>query len=74
MMSDMEAISELFERAKERVQPENLRFPREWWMVMLCLLAWGVFWELAERHEDNAHAQFMIWLIVLTVWWVVDAL
>lgn len=70
----MEAFIEVLESAKERVQPEHVQFRREWWLVMLSLLAWGVFWEMAERHQDNAHAQFLTWLAVLTVWWVVDVL
>ena len=70
----MEAFVERLEQAKEQVRPEHLFFQREWWMVMLCLLAWGVFWEVAERHEDNAHAQILTWLAVLMVWVVVDTL
>lgn len=73
-MKDMEALADLLERAKQRVQPEHVVFPREWWLVMLSLLAWGLFWEMAERHQGNAHAQFMTWLAVLMVWLAVDML
>lgn len=68
----MDATVEILERAKERVQAEHVVFRREWWIVMLSLLAWGVFWEIAERHEDNAHAQFMTWVAVLLVWMLMD--
>lgn len=71
---DMQAFVERLEAAKEQVRPEGVLFPREWWMVMLCLLAWGLFWEMAERHEDNAHAQILTWLAVLLVWVAADML
>lgn len=71
-MDDM--MDEYLERVKEAIQPGETRFLREGWMVMLSLLAWGVFWEMAERHEGNAHAQFLTWLAVLLVWWAVDVL
>ena len=67
-------IDVLLEKAKEGVALEEVVFPREWWMVMLSLLAWGLFWAMAERHQDNAHAQFLTWLAVLMAWWAVDVL
>lgn len=70
---EREAAIDFLGRVEEHALPENVFFRREWWMVMLSLLAWGAFWEIAERHEDNAHAQFLTWLAVVLAWMAVDA-
>lgn len=66
----MEASIDVLERAKEYVEAGDLVFRREWLWVMCSFMAWGMFWDVAERHQ-GAHGQFITWLTVFLAWWVV---
>lgn len=58
-----------FEMAREAVQVEALRFPRSFVYIALSILAWQVFWGLADRNQHNRNSQTMAWLFVfLAVW------
>ena len=69
-----QAVIELLEGLKEEVKAEDVYFRRDVWMVTLCLLTWGLFWAMAERHQENAHAQFLTWLAMFLAFSVVNAL
>lgn len=56
----------------EHAQPEDLRFERSCFYLWASIMAWGVFWELAERHHDQPHAQFMVWTLVFVAAWITD--
>ena len=60
------------ERAAENVQAEDVQFRREWFYVTAAVLAWRVFWELADRNQDNVHTQHMAWIIVFVAVWLAN--
>ena len=55
---------DLLEMAAEGAEERELGFPRHWFYVFTSILAWGLFWEMADRHQDNPHVQFLTWLAV----------
>lgn len=66
-------LDDLMERAEE-VQAEDLRFGRHWFYLMASVLAWGLFWEMADRNHDNPHAQYLAWMAVFVAFWLADRL
>lgn len=63
---------DLLDRAAERVQAHGLRFERAGFYVIASILAWRVFWELADRNHDNPHAQTVTWVVVCLALWIAD--
>ena len=59
------------ERLVEGVQAEELHLPRNFIYIAGAVLAWAAFWELAERHHENAAAQTMAWTFVFIAVWAV---
>ena len=33
----------------------------------------GLFWEFADRHHENPHAQYLAWTAVFVAVWLIDA-
>lgn len=58
----------------EQVQPEDLQYTRDFFWLAASILAWGLFWEFADREHDNPHAQFLVWTIVFVAAWFTDNL
>jgi hypothetical protein len=71
-MVDETFVQSVIERLLDRAQPEDLQFERGYFYLWASIMAWGVFWELAERHHDEPHAQFMVWTFVFVAAWVTD--
>jgi len=59
----MEAVNDLVDKAMEQVRSEDLRFTRPFFYVAASVLAWYVFWEMADRRNDR-HTQTMAWTFV----------
>ena len=53
------------------VEEADVRFPRHWFYVITSILAWGLFWEIADRQPDNPHVQFLTWLVVSLALYIV---
>jgi len=62
--------AEVLERAMEGATAADVRFPRPSFYFAASVLAWVVFWELAERNQQNPHSQAMAWLFVFVAAWV----
>ena len=71
-MADQTSSSNTFENAVENVQAQELRFRREWFYFMASVLAWGLFWEIAERRQENPHAQVLAWMAVFVAVWIAE--
>jgi len=65
-MELMDQLQEMMEHARV----ENLRFPRQSFFIAASVLAWVVFWELAERHQRSPYTQTMAWLFVFVAIWL----
>ena len=70
--SGQESLFDMLERAVEHVQAHDVRFGREWFYLFTSILAWGFFWEIADRQHDNPHAQFLAWVIVFIAVWFTE--
>lgn len=55
---------DLFEKLAEQVDALDVGVSREWFYVISSILAWGLFWEAADRNGDNPQVQFITWLCV----------
>jgi hypothetical protein len=62
---------DLLEKMVEEAEARGVAFPRQWFYVITSILTWGLFWELADREQDNPHVQFLTWLIVSIALYVV---
>lgn len=56
----------------EGVKPIQLRFERQTFYIVASILAWVVFWQLADAHAQSPHAQLIAWFIVLVAVWVAE--
>ena len=56
----------------EQIQAQDLQFGREWFYLVASVLAWGVFWEMADRQHDNPQLQFFAWMFVFVAVWMTD--
>lgn len=56
--------NEEVEAAKEQVTAGEARLQRQWGYVICGILAWRAFWDFADRHQRNLHAQLLAWLAV----------
>ena len=50
--------------------PEGFRFKRPWFYICASVLAWVVFWDLADRHQANAISRLLAWGAVYAAFWV----
>jgi hypothetical protein len=66
----MASSHDLKEKRIEEVRPEDLYFEREFWYIAVSALVWGVFWELAERNQNNPYTQTLAWAVLLIAVWV----
>lgn len=71
-MADQGQTLDMLDRAAENVQLQEIRFQREWFYFAASVLAWGLFWEIADRQHDNPHAQFLAWVTVFIAVWIAD--
>jgi len=46
------------------------RMERKWFYVTASVLSWIVFWDLADRHQDNALSRAVSWAAVAVAIWV----
>lgn len=67
---DRTTAVDAFERAAESVQARDVRFRREWFYVVASVVAWRVFWELADQNHQNLHAQHLAWIILCLAVWI----
>lgn len=63
-MDERNPAFDLLDRIVEEAEARGVSFPRHWFYVVTSILAWGLFWELADRQQDNPHVQFLTWLVV----------
>ncbi len=70
-MDEQEPSVDLLEKMKEEAEARGLGFPRHWFYVITSILAWGVFWELADRQQDNPHVQWLTWLVVSVALYII---
>ena len=71
-MAEQISVFELLDRAAENVQAQDVQFRREWFYLVASVLAWGLFWEIADRQHENPHAQFLAWVTVFVAVWATD--
>ena len=71
-MAEERQILDLLERAAEHIHPQDVRFARAGFHVAASMLAWRVFWELADRNNDNRYAQTLAWTVVCVALWIVS--
>jgi hypothetical protein len=71
---DIEYVERVFQEVLENVRVEDLRFARDSFWVVASILGWVVFWDLAKRHNENHHAQVLVWTIVFVAGWATDNL
>ena len=50
------------------------RFERHWFYVAASITAWVVFWNLADRHQENISSRLLAWGAVLAAFWVANNL
>ncbi len=62
------------ERILEEVHEDALRYERDWFYTAASVLCWTIFWNFADQHQDNPHAQFLVWTIILAAAWFTDNL
>ena len=63
---------DLLETVMERVEAQDLRFARASFYVITSVLAWRVFWELADRNQGNNNAQTLSWVVVCVALWLAE--
>jgi hypothetical protein len=56
----------------EGVQPDDLRYERDFFWLMSAIMAWGLFWQFADREHENQYTQFLVWTIVFVAAWLTD--
>jgi len=55
-------------------QQEEVRFERPWFYVAASILAWVVFWDMADRHQEHIFSRLLAWSAVLTAIWAANNL
>lgn len=63
-MDERKAAFDLLDRIVEEAEARGIGFSRQWFYVATSILAWGLFWEMADRQQENPHVQFLTWLAV----------
>ena len=53
----------------EEVVEREARFGRQWFYVASTITAWVVFWELADRHQENVLSRILAWGTVAVAIW-----
>ena len=61
---------DVVERAAANVQADDIRFGRDFFYLTASVLAWGLFWQLADRHQDNQYVQYLAWGTVFVAAWL----
>lgn len=65
---------DMFERLAHEAEVDpraaGWEYKRDWFYVLMAILAWGLFWEFAERENENAQALVLVWAVVLVAVWV----
>ncbi len=61
---------DVYDRMVEGVQAQDLTFARTGFYLIVTILAWRVFWELADQHQDSPYTQILTWLAVCVAFWV----
>lgn len=60
------------EQVAERLQAADLRFPRPGFYVIASVLAWRLFWELADHNYGNNNAQTLSWVVLCVAIWLTE--
>ena len=71
-MAEQTSSLDMLERIAEEVQAQDVVFQREWFYLVASVLAWGLFWEIADRQHDNPHAQLLAWMTVFVAVWFAE--
>lgn len=58
----------------QNFQMGDLRFERAGFFVMASILAWFVFWDLADRHQEEPFARALAWACVVIALWAAQNL
>ena len=53
----------------EEIVEREARFGRQWFYVASTVTAWVVFWELADRHQENVLSRILAWGTVAVAIW-----
>ena len=64
--------SDLLDRAAERLEAADLMFPRAGFYVIASVLAWRLFWELADHNQGNNNAQTLSWVVLCVALWLAE--
>jgi len=54
----------------EHVQAQQLQFERPWFYVLASILAWVVFWDLADQNQHHVLSRLLAWSAVFVAIWV----
>lgn len=67
---------ELVTTSLERIMEaqDEVYFERRWFFVAASILAWVVFWDMADRHQEHAFSRLLAWSAVLAAIWVANNL
>ncbi len=68
----MADVQQYVEEMLANVQRDDLRYERSNFYIWASIMAWGFFWELAERQHDQPHAQYLVWTLIFVVMWAMD--
>ena len=56
----------------EHIQAQDLMFERTTFYVVASVLAWTVFWQLADRNQGNRNTQTLAWVVLCLALWLAD--